>query len=90
MALLSRGRLSVQPVSETAYEAIVKLGEQGDFDQLLKIKRPVKPRKRKSEAVEDPVEEDDEVAEPASKRSTRRGKSKKSYAEEEDELDAEE
>ncbi|WVQ70798.1 hypothetical protein IAR50_000320 [Cryptococcus sp. DSM 104548] len=34
MALVNRGRLSVQPVEDTAYEAIVKLGTQGGWDSL--------------------------------------------------------
>ncbi|WFD34735.1 hypothetical protein MCUN1_001579 [Malassezia cuniculi] len=33
MPLLRRSRLSVQPVSQTAYEAIVLLGEKGGFDK---------------------------------------------------------
>ncbi|WVN89788.1 uncharacterized protein L203_105018 [Cryptococcus depauperatus CBS 7841] len=35
MALVNRGRLSVQPVEGEAYDAIVKLGMQGGWDSLL-------------------------------------------------------
>ena len=35
MFLLNRGRLSVQPVEERAYEAVRKLGEEGGWDELL-------------------------------------------------------
>jgi predicted RNA-binding protein with PUA-like domain len=42
MALINRSRLSVQPVSQLAYEAILKMGENGGFDS-----EPVKSRSRK-------------------------------------------
>ena len=32
MALLNRGRLSVQPVTEEAYEAVVKLSKEGGWE----------------------------------------------------------
>ncbi|ORX40822.1 EVE domain-domain-containing protein [Kockovaella imperatae] len=38
MALVNRGRLSVQPVTDEAYEAVVKLGTKGGWESLLPAK----------------------------------------------------
>jgi hypothetical protein len=81
MALLSRGRLSVQPVSDQAYEAIVKLGEQGDFDELLASKKKAaKPKKPKTE----PAEEGSSEGLPASTKKAARQRKRKSEAREEE------
>ncbi|KAH7101489.1 DUF55-domain-containing protein [Auriculariales sp. MPI-PUGE-AT-0066] len=51
MALINKGRLSVQPVTKAAYEAILAMGEQGGFES-----EPTKPkasRKRKAEVAAD-------------------------------------
>ncbi|TXT06627.1 uncharacterized protein COLE_05958 [Cutaneotrichosporon oleaginosum] len=38
MALINRGRLSVQPVEEAAYDAIVAMGRRGGFEEPVKGK----------------------------------------------------
>lgn len=55
MALLNRGRLSVQPVSEEAYEAIVQLSRQGGWEHWPGKWNPkIKEAKStKAEAVKD-------------------------------------
>ncbi|OCF35897.1 hypothetical protein I316_02391 [Kwoniella heveanensis BCC8398] len=40
MQLVNRGRLSVQPVEEAAYEAICLLGTKGGFEPLLALSSP--------------------------------------------------
>lgn len=54
MNLLTRGRLSVQPVEETVYEAIKYLGLEGGFEELMEQapKRVVKKRVAKEETEE--------------------------------------
>lgn len=47
MPLLSRGRLSVQPVSTKAYEAICLLGEKGEFEELSASTQPKKSATKK-------------------------------------------
>lgn len=56
MPLVNRGRLSVQPVSDEAYDAIVAMGENGGMDEL-----PA-PKKGKEKRVK---EEDEEEKQPA-------------------------
>ncbi|EPQ31021.1 uncharacterized protein PFL1_01210 [Pseudozyma flocculosa PF-1] len=58
MALLNRGRLSVQPVSPEAYEAVVLLGDRGGWQNWpgkWNPKGAVKAAKASVEAVEDEV-----------------------------------
>lgn len=56
MALLNRGRLSVQPVEEEVYEAITALGTKGGWEELM----PHKGKKAvKAQVV---VEEEEEAA----------------------------
>ncbi|KAM0745621.1 DUF55-domain-containing protein, partial [Meredithblackwellia eburnea MCA 4105] len=45
MALLNRGRLSVQPVEEIVYDAVVKLGTEGGWEELLATKGKAKREK---------------------------------------------
>jgi hypothetical protein len=71
MALLSRGRLSVQPVSAEAYEAITLLGERGGFDDLV----PAKAKARKAKAAPE-GEEDAAPAKPKAKRAKKAPKAK--------------
>lgn len=51
MALVNRGRLSVQPVSDEAYDAIVAMGEKGGMDELPgpKAKKVAKEGKQSEE-----------------------------------------
>jgi protein phosphatase-4 regulatory subunit 3 len=48
MALVNRGRLSVQPVEEDAYDAIVALGEKGGWDEDAVGKKPAKAKAAKA------------------------------------------
>lgn len=52
MPLVNRGRLSVQPVSEEAYDAIVAMGEKGGMDEL--------PVPKKAKAVKREKEDENE------------------------------
>lgn len=78
MPLVNRGRLSVQPVSEEAYDAIVAMGEKGGMDEL--------PPPKKSRAKESKEEAEDEDV-PPPKKSKAGAKVKR---EQEDELSEEE
>ena len=51
MALLNQGRLSVQPVEEIVYEAVVELGTSGGWEEL--IPKTGGKRKAKNEDDED-------------------------------------
>lgn len=66
MALLNRGRLSVQPVTAEAYAAIELLGRNGGFDDLL----PAKKGKAKRKDTDD-AENDDDAPKPKRKASVR-------------------
>jgi hypothetical protein len=55
MALLNRGRLSVQPLTEEVYEAVLELGTKGGWEELI----PSKPVKRVAKPKPE-VNEDDE------------------------------
>ncbi|KAI5478122.1 hypothetical protein MNV49_005386 [Pseudohyphozyma bogoriensis] len=61
MALLNRGRLSVQPVEEDVYEAIVSLGTEGGWEELLE-------KKKAAPKTEEEVEEDEDEKEGGKKR----------------------
>lgn len=65
MALLNRGRLSVQPVSKEAYDAIIKLAETGTWEQWTG-----KWNTNKSKAVKpsEVVKEDTEPKQPTTKK----------------------
>ncbi|KAK4701960.1 hypothetical protein P7C70_g4266, partial [Phenoliferia sp. Uapishka_3] len=49
MALLNRGRLSVQPVEDEVYEAVVQLGMKGGWEELLVVPKKATKRKAKKE-----------------------------------------
>ncbi|ORY28039.1 EVE domain-domain-containing protein [Naematelia encephala] len=59
MALVNRGRLSVQPVEQVAYDAIEMLGTKGGWDTL--VSKGKGNGKRKSEAVEDGQDDEELV-----------------------------
>lgn len=48
MSLLNRGRLSVQPVEDLVYDAVVELGTTGGWEELLEKEKKPKAAKRKS------------------------------------------
>lgn len=73
---MSRGRLSVQPVEEEAYEAVRKLGEEGGWNELMEGGAKGKVGKGKAEEGEE--------AKPTPKRVTR-GKAKAKVEEESEE-----
>ncbi|WVF67769.1 hypothetical protein IAT40_002529 [Kwoniella sp. CBS 6097] len=52
MQLVNRGRLSVQPVEEAAYEAIVLLGTKGGFESLLTSSNSSSTSKKTPEKAE--------------------------------------
>ncbi|WWC98296.1 hypothetical protein V866_005187 [Kwoniella sp. B9012] len=65
MQLVNRGRLSVQPVEQLAFDSIVKLGEHGGWDDLVDQKQKGKskttsisstPTTKKSKGDEDAIE----------------------------------
>jgi hypothetical protein len=58
MALLNRGRLSVQPVSDKAFDAIKLLGDKGGWDELLDNAK-AKSRSTKASKVKKKDEEVD-------------------------------
>jgi len=61
MALLGRGRLSVQSVDQAAFEAIEKLGERGGWEGFIKGKSKSKPKKTKADDTpSDLLKEDDQ------------------------------
>ncbi|OWZ63677.1 hypothetical protein AYX15_04405 [Cryptococcus neoformans] len=66
MPLVNRGRLSVQPVDDAAYNAIVELGTKGGWDSLVGV-RGKTSRSRKAKASESSSElvktEDNETLE---------------------------
>lgn len=79
MALLNRGRLSVQPVSPLAFDAIRLLGERGRFDSLLPAKasrakkadstaKPRAKRARKKQEEEDEEEGSEEEVMPVKRK----------------------
>ncbi|KAK1923178.1 EVE domain-containing protein [Papiliotrema laurentii] len=70
MPLVNRGRLSVQPVSEAAYEAVVKLGTKGGWDDLIPMAKGKKPSKSVAEPTEEQAAPPPEhtPAKPANKR----------------------
>lgn len=49
MALISRGRLSVQPVEELAFETVVLLGDKGGWEELM----PQGPKKKEEKVVKE-------------------------------------
>lgn len=49
MALLNRGRLSVQPVEDEVFDAVVLLGTEGGWEELLAVKKKDVKRKVKDE-----------------------------------------
>lgn len=55
MALLNRGRLSVQRVEQGAWDAIQKMADQGGWAEV----QPKKARTRKKQAPEDKEDQDD-------------------------------
>ncbi|BEJ13687.1 hypothetical protein CspHIS471_0308610 [Cutaneotrichosporon sp. HIS471] len=59
MALINRGRLSVQPVENAAYDAIVEMGRRGGFEE------PAKGTKGKGKRAKEPGAEDDKPAKKA-------------------------
>lgn len=63
MQLLSRARLSVQPVDEAVYEAIVLLGTHGGWDEMIAglKKGPVKKRIKKDESEEEAVDVPEDI-----------------------------
>ncbi|GAA5929045.1 EVE domain-containing protein [Sporobolomyces koalae] len=72
-ALLSRGRLSVQPVSDEFFQAVRALGENGGFDHLLvEIKTSKSKGKAKSKTISKQPQ-DEEKPKVTRKRSTRNG-----------------
>ena len=98
MALLNRGRLSVQPVSSEAYAAVELLGRNGGFDDIVPAKKARaapkakaatgtgKKRKAASPDEDDGAEEDEA---PAPKKG--KGRARKAKAESEaDDSSAEE
>ncbi|KAK4684934.1 hypothetical protein P7C73_g5223, partial [Tremellales sp. Uapishka_1] len=63
MQLVNRGRLSVQPVTEEAFQAVVLLGERGGWDELVPAK--VKPKaKAKAKGKASEMEDADAEAKP--------------------------
>lgn len=52
MPLLTRGRLSVQPVDPIAYEGICAMGDQGDFGNLGSSAQTKKAIKRKAPSAD--------------------------------------
>ncbi|GMK56689.1 hypothetical protein CspeluHIS016_0305290 [Cutaneotrichosporon spelunceum] len=73
MALVNRGRLSVQPVEDEAYEAIIAMGRRGGFEEPTKGKG-----KRVKEEPEDhkPAESKSPSKEPPPKKAKAEPKSK--------------
>jgi len=53
MALVNRGRLSVQPVEDKAFEAIVLLGDKGGWEGMQGLKKALKPKGTKEVSKED-------------------------------------
>lgn len=70
MALLNRGRLSVQPVTKDAYDAILLLGTKGGWDELMPTtKSKAKVSKAvEEEAADDVLGEEDEEQQSSKKR----------------------
>jgi len=97
MALLNRGRLSVQPVSSDAYAAIELLGRNGGFDDIVPAKKARAPKaktasgtgKKRKAASPDEGDEEEEDQAPAPKKG--KGRARKAKAESEaDDSSAEE
>jgi len=97
MALLNRGRLSVQPVSAEAYAAIELLGRNGGFDDIVPAKKARAPKaktasgtgKKRKAASPDEGDEEEEDQAPAPKKG--KGRARKAKAESEaDDSSAEE
>ena len=66
MALLNRGRLSVQPVTPEAYAAVELLGRNGGFHDILPAKKPraapkAKAASAKKRKAASPADDDDEL-----------------------------
>ncbi|WRT70838.1 uncharacterized protein IL334_007837 [Kwoniella shivajii] len=64
MQLVNRGRLSVQPVEQSAYDAIILLGTQGGWESLVQIKKPkskskVEPNSTAKREIPPAAEEDE-------------------------------
>jgi len=74
MPLLTQGRLSVQPVSDTAFEAIVLLGERGGFEEESK---PSKKKKEPAVEVETEHENEKDATSAGEKRAVVRSPTKK-------------
>lgn len=72
MPLVNRGRLSVQPVGDEAYAAIVAMGEKGGMDELPAAKKGNVKRVK---------EEDEEKAEPGNGKVKSEPKAKKAKTE---------
>ncbi|GAA5825316.1 hypothetical protein JCM5353_005617 [Sporobolomyces roseus] len=93
-ALISRGRLSVQPATEGFFEACKMLGEKGGFEGLLEeIKEGKKKGKGKGKAVVKKEEEEvsgDEEEKNGSRKPTRAKKTIKQVKEEASEEEEEE
>lgn len=77
MALLNRGRLSVQPVSKEAYDAILKLAETGTWEQWTGKWNTTKTKAAKSTTE---VAEDIKPAPPASKKAKKEDATPKEHA----------
>ena len=62
MQLVNRGRLSVQPVTDEALEAVVELGDTGGWEDLVVKTKPVKEgaSKKKAKKAKVPTEETQE------------------------------
>jgi protein phosphatase-4 regulatory subunit 3 len=70
MALINRGRLSVQPVEEEAFRVIVELGEKGGWSEEVASGKKAKSKGKKVEVktdATDAVEEGEGQNEPVEK-----------------------
>lgn len=77
MALLNRGRLSVQPVTKEAFEAVVELSRKGGWDAWTGKwnpkaagSKPAAPTKAKKEATKTEADKDEEVRPKAARKSS--------------------
>lgn len=93
MALLNRGRLSVQPVTPEAYSAVELLCRNGGFEDIALLRRAKAPAKakaasKKRKEASEVDDNDDEEEAPAPKK--RKGRAPAKAKSEEDESSAEE
>ncbi|TXT05985.1 hypothetical protein VHUM_03746 [Vanrija humicola] len=79
MALINRGRLSVQPVEQEAYDAIVALGEKGGFEEDAKAPKKRTPKEDKDAGTNAVAADGDEK--PAAKKAKTESKPKATKAE---------